>query len=491
MSAGASPLNPLVAKIRAAHPGAYDDMDDATLTKRVLAKYPQYSDLAGAGVPKPPNPIEQEIKSKPLQYNGDSSKPYPMPGSFEGHPENIGEYVPQTVGQVASGVGDISQGDVARGTHKIISGVGNATLPVAPFIATTAPMMAARAIGGGYVGGKIARGVSSVVGATPDQQDVAEDVGNLAGGIGGVKGPAMVKSAARTVIPRIANIADPEWVGLASPRAAHGIRVAQKMAGKMAEAPEAEVQAARPQLEAPPSEAAQHLQNRIAVERDLRAQEPFPRIAEGLPEVEEGQAAATEHLRKVVQPRDTGNFRIEQTPRRMPGEIAPEATRPRAFPARIAEPIPQRSGLMLTGETVDTRPAKVGNLLNEATGGKPLNPNIPLKNQLEGVTPVAAPRESSVVKSHSYDPNAKELTLTTYNGQTYKYGDVSPDQAADFSNGSKGQAFNRLRNSSSVLIEKNGKPVKPIAPRMATPNDLTPVLEESVRQAKAKKSVSR
>ena len=40
------PLNALVTKIRGAHPGAYDDMDDATLTKKVLAKYPQYSDLA-------------------------------------------------------------------------------------------------------------------------------------------------------------------------------------------------------------------------------------------------------------------------------------------------------------------------------------------------------------------------------------------------------------------------------------------------------------
>src|SRR5581483_589024 len=39
-------LNPLVEKIRAKYPGAYDDMDDAALTKAVLAKYPQYSDLA-------------------------------------------------------------------------------------------------------------------------------------------------------------------------------------------------------------------------------------------------------------------------------------------------------------------------------------------------------------------------------------------------------------------------------------------------------------
>ena len=39
-------LNPLVDKIRAKYPGEYDDMDDATLTKKVLAKYPEYEDLA-------------------------------------------------------------------------------------------------------------------------------------------------------------------------------------------------------------------------------------------------------------------------------------------------------------------------------------------------------------------------------------------------------------------------------------------------------------
>lgn len=37
---------PLAALIRAKHPGAYDDMDDASLEKAVLAKYPEYHDLA-------------------------------------------------------------------------------------------------------------------------------------------------------------------------------------------------------------------------------------------------------------------------------------------------------------------------------------------------------------------------------------------------------------------------------------------------------------
>lgn len=56
------PLNALVTKIRAAHPGAYDDMDDATLTKRVLAKYPQYSDLAAPSMRSAPGAPPKELQ---------------------------------------------------------------------------------------------------------------------------------------------------------------------------------------------------------------------------------------------------------------------------------------------------------------------------------------------------------------------------------------------------------------------------------------------
>lgn len=37
------------ATVRAKHPGAYDDMDDATLTQKVLDKYPQYQDMVEIG----------------------------------------------------------------------------------------------------------------------------------------------------------------------------------------------------------------------------------------------------------------------------------------------------------------------------------------------------------------------------------------------------------------------------------------------------------
>lgn len=42
----------LAASIRAKYPGAYDDLDDAALEQQVLAKYPQYADLAQPEAPE-------------------------------------------------------------------------------------------------------------------------------------------------------------------------------------------------------------------------------------------------------------------------------------------------------------------------------------------------------------------------------------------------------------------------------------------------------
>ena len=105
-----------------------------------------------------------------------------MPGSFEGKPENVGEYVPQTVGNVASGVGNIAEGNVARGTHEILSGGMNALLPAAPFAAAAAPVTFGVGTVGSYASGKVARKGAQIFRASPDVQDVAEDVGSIAGG---------------------------------------------------------------------------------------------------------------------------------------------------------------------------------------------------------------------------------------------------------------------------------------------------------------------
>src|SRR6266702_2762101 len=76
----------------------------------------------------------------------------PLPGSFEGKPENVGDYVPNTVGEMAGGTADIGRGDIAKGTHRIIGGASNALLPVSPFAGAAAPALTARTLAGGALG---------------------------------------------------------------------------------------------------------------------------------------------------------------------------------------------------------------------------------------------------------------------------------------------------------------------------------------------------
>lgn len=84
-TAATTPLNPLVQKIRTAHPGAYDDLDDATLTKRVLAKYPQYEDLAAPGLSSVPRPQVNVHEMSPIPGVDALNAATGHPG-FEPHP---------------------------------------------------------------------------------------------------------------------------------------------------------------------------------------------------------------------------------------------------------------------------------------------------------------------------------------------------------------------------------------------------------------------
>jgi hypothetical protein len=142
--------------------------------------------------------------------------------------------------------------------------------------------------------------------------------------------------------------------------------------------------------------------------------------------------------------------------------------------------------------------AKLGDLLNQATGGDKgqIQPGVPIKNQggvimpnaeapavLEGHTTV----DSSALKSYKYDPKAHEIEIGGNGpGSGYVYGDVSPEQAQSFLKGefagqkagdppSFGKAWNELRkNSTPVAKIINGKRVaiKPaISEEDQIPND--------------------
>jgi KTSC domain len=137
------------------------------------------------------------------------------------------------------------------------------------------------------------------------------------------------------------------------------------------------------------------------------------------------------------------------------------------------------------------QPQKVEQLLNDSMGGKPLKPNVSLRDQLkptavapdipEGHTAV---KDSSALKSYKYDPATKEFEAVTTGGQHYIHGDVSPEQAKAFEAAdSKGKAWNELRKGSTrVGKEVNGQRVaarpalemRSASPDIAAPGESEP-----------------
>lgn len=148
------------------------------------------------------------------------------------------------------------------------------------------------------------------------------------------------------------------------------------------------------------------------------------------------------------------------------------------LPAAFESPEPSYSSPTGTVENPDTSPtpsrtelpfipkptvADIGNKVESSLGGKPLAPNVPLRQQmpatrtaLEGHTPVT----SSALSSYKYDPTAREFHAVSGNTH-YVYGDVSPEDAQAFEQAeSKGKAWQAIIRS-NPLVRKNGKPVIP------------------------------
>ncbi len=74
------PTNELATRMRAKYPGAYDDLDDGTLTQKVIAKYPQYSDLAPKSVM--PGAV-QTAPGAPVTNAKDIKPPAAPPSEFQ------------------------------------------------------------------------------------------------------------------------------------------------------------------------------------------------------------------------------------------------------------------------------------------------------------------------------------------------------------------------------------------------------------------------
>ena len=136
-------------------------------------------------------PITAGELNNPASPNFDRS----LPGSFEGHPENVAEYVPASAGEIAGGIADTGRGNVAKGAHRIIGGASNAFLPALPFAAAAAPALTARALAGGALGQYVGSGAGEALGLSPDQTDLAGDIGALAGGGIGTKARIPTKAS--------------------------------------------------------------------------------------------------------------------------------------------------------------------------------------------------------------------------------------------------------------------------------------------------------
>jgi hypothetical protein len=157
-------------------------------------------------------------------------------------------------------------------------------------------------------------------------------------------------------------------------------------------------------------------------------------------------------------------------------ESAPEYQPPAVAPAKAAAP-PAAAPPAAAPQSTAT-PAAVEKQLNDALGGKPLQPGVSLRNQgkvpaaaslPEGFTPVES---SSVLKGYKYDPASQQFDAITNNGQRFRHGEVTPDQFKAFEDAdSKGKAWNDLRNGPGVTplgkVDANGvlQARKPIAAR--------------------------
>lgn len=145
--------------------------------------------------------------------------------------------------------------------------------------------------------------------------------------------------------------------------------------------------------------------------------------------------------------------------------------------------------------------AQVEQQLNDALGGRPLQPNVPLRNQGPGASKLPegfSPIDSSALKGYKYNPDTKEFETITQQGQHYIYGEVEPEVAQKFIDAdSKGSAWGKLRKEPGVVeVAKviNGKrvPFRPTAQSTAAPEgDLTSQLQQSLEQAQAAKSAPR
>lgn len=351
--------------------------------------------------------------------------------------EGLSDYDRAGFGEMGGGVKDIAHGDFAKGAHRIISGAGSAAAPVVlPFAAAGAPAATATALATGTAGQYAGKFGAKALGATDDQADLAGDVTGLAAGFGGSKIPAgkLARSVGAIAKPGVVLAEDLPVVG----SVVKGAKATKSVAGDLSKIWEKPgVYPGAPLPEAPDPAM---LQARGLFEGTSSPSDP----AAGLGTIKQPAAAA-------------------------PGQAGSIAEAMKATPSADVAPGFKRGSLQ--------------QLLDNSVGAKKLEPNVPLRQQFDRVTPTSspapakasaatpgmpeghAPLESSALRSYKYDPAAHEFEAWPTSGDTaYRYGDVRPEAAQAFENApSKGKAFQQIKSSGTLVAKRiNGKwvPVK-------------------------------
>jgi hypothetical protein len=462
-----------------------------------------------------------------------------MPGSSEGSglAGSLSDWDEGSFGEIGGGVKDILSGNVARGLHRIISGGGTLTLPVAAIAAPAAPLTAAGSLVGGVAGGKLAQTGATALGATPDQAALAGDVGGIVGGVAGGGIAAGVKPALNAVgktATAVGDSLDPDLVGLVSPRAAHALRLANKV-GKVATklGGEAAPEAAAAELDAtgqnrPYAGAAPPTQAELDATGENK---PF---AGGVDEPRPGKPAAPAAVARgqVV---DFSKYETAAAPV-PPASVAapPVAVTPKSVQSQLenalggkpAEPLIKgvslrnqaavqkaRSLADLSGSAQNAPPtagasdftSQLQQSLDKANAGKvPADSTPPpstvgdlptqIKKSLqqteslpEGFTPV----ESTALKGYKYSPETREFESVTNSGSHYIHGDVSPEEVQTFEDAdSKGKAWSKLKSQNPLVakvVNGNRVAVKPPTSAPAGAEDFSSLLGESLKQAQMRK----
>jgi hypothetical protein len=77
---------------------------------------------------------------------------------------------------------DIKAGNYSKGAHGLLAAAGEFLKPTLPASIAAAPITSALSFGTGLIGGKVAGAAAQAVGATPEQAQLAGDIGSIAGG---------------------------------------------------------------------------------------------------------------------------------------------------------------------------------------------------------------------------------------------------------------------------------------------------------------------